>query len=50
MDVVMVVIAVAVTGSCLFFLAKSNARDSLEQRKLAKQKIPGQQDKPIEGD
>jgi len=46
----MVVIAVAVTGSCLFFLAKSNARDSLEQRKLAKQKNDRPQDKTVEGD
>jgi hypothetical protein len=50
MDVVMVVIALAVTGSCLFFLAKSNARDSLEQRKLAKQENARQQHKTFERD
>jgi hypothetical protein len=50
MDVVMVVIALAVTGSCLFFLATSDANDSFKRRKLAKQKITRQQDNTIEGD
>ena len=37
MEVVMAVIAVAVAGSCLFFLTKSDLTDYLARRKLARQ-------------
>jgi len=51
MEIVMSVIAVGVACSCLFFLVKGDPSELLEQRKMAKQKIPRQQqDRSVEDD